>query len=198
MATVLTAQLLTVGVADAAWSLQQKTSASEGLVVFSFSWSVALQSYRNFVMSLPPWPNVRLSNIKNEPYLFFICILIILCITRNYVLCPDIEDCSDLSWLWSIQSVTWVHYTMAMHYFVIVKIDGSVFQGTRPLENFLDRLCKNLNMTVPGSAHKVEAVTVNNKRKLPKKVECELCGLTLRDKFVKRRHVSTLLILDPV
>ena len=87
---------------------------------------------------------------------------------------------------------------MAMHYFVIVKIDGSVFQGTRQLENFLDRLCKNLNMTVPGSAHKVEAVTVNNKRKPPKKVECELCGLTLRDKFVKRRHVSNILLLNSV
>ena len=85
-----------------------------------------------------------------------------------------------------------------MHFFVIVKIDGSVFQGTRQLENFLDRLCKNLNMTVPGSAGEVEAVTVKNKRKPPKKVECELCGFTLRDKFVKRRHVSNILILDSV
>ncbi len=53
-------------------------------------------------------------------------------------------------------------------------------------------------MTVPGSAHKVEAVPVKNKRKPPKKVECELCGLSLRDKFVKRRHVSNILILDSV
>ncbi len=79
-----------------------------------------------------------------------------------------------------------------------MKIDGSVFQGTSQLENFLDRLCKNLNMTVPGSAHKVEAVPVKNKRKPPKKVECELCGLTLRDKFVKRRHVSNILLLNSV
>jgi hypothetical protein len=26
-------------------------------------------------------------------------------------------------------------------------------------------------------------------------VECDLCGLTLSDKFVKRRHVSTVLII---
>ena len=53
-------------------------------------------------------------------------------------------------------------------------------------------------MTVPGSAHKVEAVPVKNKRKPPKKVECELGGFTLRDKFVKRRHVSNILIIDSV
>ncbi len=74
MPTVLTAQLLTVGVAGDAWSLLQKTSASEGLVLFSFSWSVVLHPYRNFVMSLPPWPNVRLSSITTEPYPFCICI----------------------------------------------------------------------------------------------------------------------------
>jgi hypothetical protein len=97
-----------------------------------------------------------------------------------------------------INTGTGAYYTKAMHYFVIVEIDLSVFQRTRKLKNFLVRLCKDLNMTVPGSARKVEAVPVKNKRKPPKKVECELCGLTLRDKFVKRRHVSTLLILDPV
>jgi hypothetical protein len=79
-----------------------------------------------------------------------------------------------------------------MHYFAVLEIDVSVFQGTRKLKNFLDRLCKDLNMTVPGSARKVEAIPVKNKRKSPKKVECELCGLTLRDKFVKNRHVSTI------
>ena len=52
------------------------------------------------------------------------------------------------------------------------------------------RLCKDLNLSVP-KLPRPDALQQTKRRKPPKKVDCELCGLTLSDKFVKRRHVST-------
>jgi len=62
----------------------------------------------------------------------------------------------------------------------------------------LYRLCKDLNLTIPGTPRqeKDEAEkkrAEKKKKKEPSRVTCERCHLSLRDKFVLKRHVSTLL-----
>ena len=49
---------------------------------------------------------------------------------------------------------------------------------------FFHRLCKDLNLTVPGYPSKEKTELGKKKRKPPPEMECELCGLSLFDKFV--------------
>jgi hypothetical protein len=60
--------------------------------------------------------------------------------------------------------------------------------------NFHHRLCEDLNLTVPGSPRAEK----KKKRKVPTRVDCPRCGLSLRDKFVQRKHVSSFILLSTV
>jgi hypothetical protein len=59
------------------------------------------------------------------------------------------------------------------------------------------RLCEDLNLTVPGTPRTEKDVS-KKKRKQPTRVDCPRCGLSLRDKFVQRKHVRSFLVLCTV
>jgi hypothetical protein len=56
------------------------------------------------------------------------------------------------------------------------------------------RLCEDLNLTVPGTPRTEKDVS-KKKRKQPTRVDCPQCGLSLRDKFVQRKHVSYFMFI---
>jgi hypothetical protein len=58
------------------------------------------------------------------------------------------------------------------------------------------RLCEDLNLTVPGTPRTEKDVS-KKKRKQPTRVDCPQCGLSLRDKFVQRKHVNLFNCLLP-
>jgi hypothetical protein len=57
------------------------------------------------------------------------------------------------------------------------------------------RLCKDLNLTVPGSP-RMKKEDLKTKRRRPKKVTCDVCRMTLRDKYVLQKHVSFFVIYN--